>query len=94
MTEPVKKTIRLGELRLARVPLDVTFGGATVTIEYMPYAMDAAWEEGLDAGYEAAVSQWDVARAVRTALAEIITGWNVTDEHGSARTRRPGPGCR
>ena len=83
MPETTKKTIRLADLRLTSVPLDVTFGGATVTLEYRPYAMDAAWEEALNGAIQAAESQFDIHNAFRAALAEVIAEWNMVDENGA-----------
>src|SRR5690242_4395891 len=80
--QPEKKTIRLGDLRLAQIPLDVEYAGQTVTIEFRPYMMDAAWEDALEGALQRVESSFDVPNAFRAALSDVLAGWNVVDDAG------------
>lgn len=80
-----KATIRLGDLARASVPLPVEFGGATVTLEYRPYACTAAFDSVLLGDLERAAgeSQFAVYDAFRRHLPTLVAGWNVTDDAGA-----------
>lgn len=80
MPDTAQKTIRLGDLRAASVPLAVTYGGQTLTIHYRPYVMDAAFEDAFLGALTDAADRLAVNAAFRQYLAEVIAGWNVVDD--------------